>query len=226
LFELLYGGGLRVQEGSGVALKDIRPDETILIHGKGGKDRLVPVGRCLRAALDAYLPERKKMLRKWRRKSPALFFSVSNQTRNRLDETITVRSVGRILGQVCKAKGLKPMNPRLFKARLRHSHAQQWGIPGRDSAALGSRPHFDNGGLCLRLNGTDAQDLQRSTPARELAGGRFSQILGHDQLGCDGLLRPGIHAVDDEQYNGAHPHARPGSAPIRRESREYQPSLI
>ena len=100
-----------MQEGSGVAPKDIRSDETILIHGKGAKDRLVPVRRCLRAALDAYLPERKKMLRKWRRKSPALFFSVSNQTCNWLDETITVRNVGRILGQVSKAKGLKPMNP-------------------------------------------------------------------------------------------------------------------
>jgi hypothetical protein len=35
-------------------------------------------------------------------------------------------------------------------------------------------------------------------PARELAGRRFSQILGHDQLGCDCLVRPGIDAVDDE----------------------------
>jgi site-specific recombinase XerD len=152
LFELLYGGGLRVQEGSGVALKDIRNDETILIHGKGGKDRLVPVGRCLRSALDAYLPERKKMLRKWRRKSPALFFSVSNQTRNRLDETITVRNVGRILGQVCKAKGLKPMNPHL----LRHACATHMLNNG---ASLASCPHFDNGGLCVRLNGVDAQDI-------------------------------------------------------------------
>jgi len=119
LFELLYGAGVRVEEGSRVVLSEIRPDETILIHGKGKKDRLVPIGKCFRAALDAYLPERKKMLRKWRRKSSALFFSVSCQTRNRMDEPITVRSIGRTLGQVCKAKGLKPMNPHL----LRHACA-------------------------------------------------------------------------------------------------------
>jgi hypothetical protein len=38
-------------------------------------------------------------------------------------------------------------------ARLRRTHMLNNG------ASLASCPHFDNGGLCVRLNGVDAQDI-------------------------------------------------------------------
>jgi len=44
LFELLYGSGLRVSEIVGIRLSDIDyQTKTILIHGKGSKDRYVPI---------------------------------------------------------------------------------------------------------------------------------------------------------------------------------------
>lgn len=44
LFELLYGAGLRVGEVVSIKLKDIDYlKQTILIHGKGSKDRIVPI---------------------------------------------------------------------------------------------------------------------------------------------------------------------------------------
>ncbi|MGE4572538.1 MAG: tyrosine-type recombinase/integrase [Candidatus Izemoplasmatales bacterium] len=44
IFELLYGSGLRVSELTGIQLSDIDfINQEIIIHGKGSKDRLVPL---------------------------------------------------------------------------------------------------------------------------------------------------------------------------------------
>lgn len=56
LLELLYGTGARVSEVVGLSLSDLDFDEDlILLTGKGSKQRLVPIGRALREALQAYL---------------------------------------------------------------------------------------------------------------------------------------------------------------------------
>jgi integrase/recombinase XerD len=56
LLELLYGTGARVSEATGVSLEDLDFDEElILVTGKGSKQRLVPMGAALRAALVDYL---------------------------------------------------------------------------------------------------------------------------------------------------------------------------
>jgi site-specific recombinase XerD len=119
LLELLYGTGVRVQEATTVMTEDIRGDGTILIHGKGDKERLVPVGRPLRNALEIYLRERRRMLRNLRQQSPALFFSMSLRTKTRTPKPLNVRSVHRILTTACQANGLKPLNPHA----LRHAAA-------------------------------------------------------------------------------------------------------
>jgi integrase/recombinase XerC len=113
--ELLYGTGVRVQEAAGIMLSDLRSDGIILIHGKGDKERFVPIGGCLKSALDAYLPEREKMLRECGLVSQALFFSISQRTKNRPYEPVNVRSISRTLKEACKAKSLKPMHPHLLR---------------------------------------------------------------------------------------------------------------
>jgi integrase/recombinase XerD len=56
LLEFLYGTGARISEAVGCRLDDLDlVDGTAILHGKGGKTRLVPVGGYARAALDAYL---------------------------------------------------------------------------------------------------------------------------------------------------------------------------
>jgi len=119
LLELLYGTGVRVHEAAGVMMEDLRADGTILIHGKGDRDRLVPVGRPLRKALDTYIRARQRMLRKLRQKSIVLFFGMSNRTKNRLPIPLDVRSVRRILAAACQANGLAPLHPHA----LRHAAA-------------------------------------------------------------------------------------------------------
>ena len=56
LLELAYGAGLRVSELCGLALPDLLLSENLVrIFGKGGKERLVPIGRSVIGAASVYL---------------------------------------------------------------------------------------------------------------------------------------------------------------------------
>ncbi|MDN4161862.1 site-specific tyrosine recombinase XerD [Nocardioides abyssi] len=56
LLEVLYGTGARISEAVGLDVDDLDPvDGTVLLRGKGSKERLVPVGSYAREAVDAYL---------------------------------------------------------------------------------------------------------------------------------------------------------------------------
>ncbi|WP_300642862.1 site-specific tyrosine recombinase XerD [Nocardioides sp.] len=60
LLEVLYGTGARISEAVGLDVDDLDVDPatgqgTVLLRGKGGKQRLVPVGSYALEAVDAYL---------------------------------------------------------------------------------------------------------------------------------------------------------------------------
>ncbi|RVW03177.1 site-specific tyrosine recombinase XerD [Rhodococcus spongiicola] len=56
LLELLYSTGARISEAVGLDIDDIDgQSRSVLLRGKGGKERVVPVGRPAIAAIDAYL---------------------------------------------------------------------------------------------------------------------------------------------------------------------------
>ena len=76
LLELLYGTGARISEAVGLDVDDLAflvPGEapvagrrpvpaTVRLSGKGGRHRIVPVGRYAREALDAYLVRARPVL--------------------------------------------------------------------------------------------------------------------------------------------------------------------
>lgn len=73
MFELFYSSGLRLSELCGLDLDDLDRDTgEAQVTGKGRKTRLVPVGRQALAAIAAWLPHRRSLLRN---PSPALFVS-------------------------------------------------------------------------------------------------------------------------------------------------------
>ena len=56
LLEVLYGTGARISEVVGLSLLDLTGDDGMLrVFGKGSKERLVPIGRPAREALDRWL---------------------------------------------------------------------------------------------------------------------------------------------------------------------------
>ncbi|GAA0518593.1 tyrosine recombinase XerD [Saccharopolyspora subtropica] len=74
LLELLYSTGARISEAVGLDLDDIdSTNRTVVLDGKGGRQRLVPVGRPALAALDAYLVRARPGLAARGRGSAAVF---------------------------------------------------------------------------------------------------------------------------------------------------------
>ncbi|WP_227982815.1 site-specific tyrosine recombinase XerD [Nocardia spumae] len=56
LLELLYSTGARISEAVGLDIDDIdTAGRAVVLHGKGGKQRMVPIGRPALAALEGYL---------------------------------------------------------------------------------------------------------------------------------------------------------------------------
>ena len=78
--ELLYSSGLRVSELAGLNIEHLDITEgLVMVHGKGNKQRIVPVGRIAVECLDRYLRDFRRDLipKSGRRKNkePALFLS-------------------------------------------------------------------------------------------------------------------------------------------------------
>lgn len=77
MIELLYAAGLRVSELVSLPLSAVKSGrEALLVRGKGGKERLVPIGGAARRAVDDYLRVREEFLvgdSKWTTPSLWLF---------------------------------------------------------------------------------------------------------------------------------------------------------
>jgi integrase/recombinase XerD len=75
LLELLYSCGARISEATSLDVDDIDTDaRAVRLRGKGGKERVVPVGGPAVEALEAYLVRGRPTL--VRRSEPALFLNV------------------------------------------------------------------------------------------------------------------------------------------------------
>ena len=76
LLELLYSTGARISEVVGLDLDDVDTHaRSVLLRGKGGKQRLVPVGRPAVEALDNYLVRGRPGLATRGRGTPAIFLN-------------------------------------------------------------------------------------------------------------------------------------------------------
>jgi integrase/recombinase XerC len=110
ILELLYGSGLRVAELCGLNVMDAdTSSRTVRVLGKGGKERVVPMGQKCLDALALYLPVRTTLARG----TDALFV-------NHRGGRLTARSVARHLatyGVEVNVRG------RLHPHRMRHSFA-------------------------------------------------------------------------------------------------------
>jgi integrase/recombinase XerC len=135
IFELLYGCGIRNAELVGLDLKHIRwAAETLLVRGKGAKERLVPFGDAAAAAIRAYLPEREARLTAARKRTEALLIGARVKTaRVKSNVRLTTRSVGRIVKRIAVAHG---MAPETHPHTLRHAFGTHMLEEGADLRAI------------------------------------------------------------------------------------------
>jgi integrase/recombinase XerD len=76
ILETLYAGGLRISELVGLDLDDVDlTDRLLRVLGKGGKERIVPIGRPACRALDAYVVRARPQLVAKGRGTPAVFLN-------------------------------------------------------------------------------------------------------------------------------------------------------
>lgn len=128
IVELLYASGLRVSELIGLPLAAIGPESaSLLVRGKGAKERLVPLGEPARAAVTAYLAVRATHLAGGRA-SPHLFPSRGKGGR------LTRHRVGQLLKGLAAAAGIDPR--RLSPHVLRHAFASHLLARGADLRAV------------------------------------------------------------------------------------------
>lgn len=76
LLEVLYGTGARISEAVGLDVDDVDTvDATVLLRGKGGKERLVPIGGFALDAVAAYLSRARPTLVASRTPAGAMFLN-------------------------------------------------------------------------------------------------------------------------------------------------------
>jgi integrase/recombinase XerD len=97
LVELLYATGARISEAVALNVDDLVGEDgtadVVRLFGKGGKQRIVPVGSYARAALDAYLVRARPVLSLRGRSTPALFLGVRGSRLTRQNAWLLLRAV-------------------------------------------------------------------------------------------------------------------------------------
>lgn len=110
LLELLYSSGLRLAELIALDRDDLLGDGTVRVRGKGGKTRVLPVGRHARAALEKWFAARAH----WAPVGERAMFVTERGRR------MGARTIERIVAQRARAQGIaQPVHPHM----LRHSFA-------------------------------------------------------------------------------------------------------
>lgn len=114
MLELMYGAGLRVSELVNLTLNDIDLyNDTILVNGKGSKERIVPLGDYSKYYLKKYLEVRNSLIKRKNGVPKELFL-------NNHGQAITRNGFNFLLNKLLKEKGIiKKVTPHT----LRHSFA-------------------------------------------------------------------------------------------------------
>jgi len=121
ILELLYGCGLRSQEVVALALDDLKPAQAqLIVHGKGGKMRLVPLGEEAAAAVRRYLERGRRQLAA----DGATDARAAGSERrplllSRSGRALLTSDIRRLVVRYCRRAGLDAASPHM----LRHAYA-------------------------------------------------------------------------------------------------------
>jgi integrase/recombinase XerD len=170
LVEVLYAAGLRVSELAGLPLGAVQRDgRTLLIRGKGGKERLAPLSAPAHAALAAWLAARKTLLGE--RASPFVFpspYSSRGAARH-----LTPARIAQMLKELALAAGINPR--RLSPHVLRHAFASHLIDHGADLRAVQQMLGHADIATTQIYTHVASERLKRVVQAHPLAGKRLTK---------------------------------------------------
>jgi tyrosine recombinase XerC len=128
IFELLYGTGIRLSELANIRVGDIDlVNDVIRVLGKGKKERLVPLGKVAKSAIQSYLQRREELLPKISVKRQTDFLLL-NKYGKKFSQRGIQRRVAKYL-QLITPTGAHPHS-------LRHSFATHLLDAGADLVAV------------------------------------------------------------------------------------------
>lgn len=122
LLELLYATGARISEAVALNVDDVIDQDVVRLFGKGGKQRIVPLGSFARSAIDAYLVRVRPQLATRGKATPALFLGLRGQRVSRQNAWLIIKAAAE------RAKLDVEISPHTF----RHSFATHLLAGGAD----------------------------------------------------------------------------------------------
>lgn len=128
VLETLYATGIRVSECAGIQLNDIDLDNrTILVTGKGNKQRYVPFGEYAQNAIEAWLTDgRTQIMAKYKQVHSFLFV-------NHYGRPLTARGIEYIMDEIVQKSSL---TTKIHPHMLRHTFATEMLNNGADMRSV------------------------------------------------------------------------------------------
>ncbi len=135
VLELLYGCGLRSMELVALRLADVQAAQAqLIVHGKGGKTRVVPLGDEAAAALRRYLERGRGELERQRGAGPAAAEPLREAPLllSKSGRGLLTSDVRRLVVKYSRLAGMDPASPHM----LRHAYATHMLERGADLRAI------------------------------------------------------------------------------------------
>lgn len=169
IMELLYATGLRASELAGLLISDLQPD-ALLVHGKGGKDRMVPVGAPARKAVAAYLATRPDA-----KPADRMFLSATGKP---FRQYLLYRMLKR-WGKVSKQR--VPIHPHLLR-RAFATHTSRYGASLHDIQQWMGHENINTTAVYLHIGISDLKRTVRDCLPRERMARGESGIMTANEM--------------------------------------------
>jgi integrase/recombinase XerD len=146
MLDVCYMAGLRVSELIGLRLDDLtfQPQGTLLIHGKGRRERCLPLWKTTSKALRAWLAVRGSV------RVPELFVNARGEGLTRSGVDYLLRTYARIARQQCPSLTTKRVFPTPVEAHLCPHRAAGNQRSAKGLAVARTRAHANHGNLHAR----------------------------------------------------------------------------